>query len=267
MFRQVGGLLFFTMEYLEGLTLRQILLKYRRLPLGKAVGIIHRVCVTLEYAHQYAVHRDISPENIMILSDATVRLLDFGIAKALDLQGLSQKELPIGKSYYMSPEQRDNPATVDARTDIFSLGVVLFEMLTGELPSGYNRLTQVRPDVPEMLEKVIGWALATRDQRYPTARHFRKAVDGCYKIYKKNKDIAKPQTPQEKPVQKNGAPPGSPKKGMPETLRTAQADWEEWERHLEQRRAERVAAPPVPPPAKPGWLSIAEALRKWTKKE
>jgi serine/threonine protein kinase len=190
--RQSVSLLYFTMEYLDGQTLREILQRHRRLSLGKAAGVVHRVCKTLEYAHQYTVHRDISPENIMVLSDANVRLLDFGIAKARDCAGLSDQEVPIGKTFYMSPEQRENPAAVDGRTDVFALGVVLFEMLTGELPSGYNRLSLLRPDLPPECEQIVEWALAPRNKRCG-ANEFRRAIVACYRLQQAQEAERPPQ--------------------------------------------------------------------------
>jgi len=179
--RRDDGFYFFTMELVKGWTLRRIMDHYGPLPLGKAVGLIHRLSRALEYSHQYTVHRDVSPENVMVLKDATVRLLDFGIAKAIDLSEIPSAELPIGKTFYMAPEQRSNPGAVDGRADIFSMGVVLFEMLAGTLPTGYNRLTHIRDDVPDELDAIIGKALAPVERRFATAREFRQAVEAVYK--------------------------------------------------------------------------------------
>lgn len=182
--REWNSLLFFTMELVKGNTLRRMLEVHGSLSLGKSAGLIHRVCLALEYAHKYTVHCDISPENIMVAPDATVQILDFGVAKAFDYAADSGPQIPLGKAHYLAPEQSRSGAPIDARTDIFSLGVVFFEMLTGELPSGYTRLTEICPDLPTECDQVVADALAPFEQRIKTAKELRKRVAACYTIYK-----------------------------------------------------------------------------------
>jgi serine/threonine protein kinase len=114
---------------------------------GVPDSILRPLCDALEYAHRFTVHRDISPENMMVLEDGSVKLLDFGIAKAKDaaaIAGVTRDGL--GKAYYIAPEQRKDAAHVDARADIFSLGVTFFELLTGayQMPFGVSHVTGFR---------------------------------------------------------------------------------------------------------------------------
>lgn len=200
---QAGPLLYYTMEYLEGQSLRDILNQRGKLAFRDAVALMHPLCLALEHAHQFTVHRDISPENVMVLRSGKVRLLDFGIAKALDPGTLTATETSMGKAYYMAPEQRKDAAHVDARADIYSLGVMLFEMLTGEMPMGINRVTALCPDLPTECDELIAKALAPLDQRYKTTGEFRKALEQCYKAHDRAKHAgAEKETEQPIPVAK-----------------------------------------------------------------
>ena len=180
--RQAGPLLLFTMEYLEGKTLREILNERGKLPLDETVALLEKLCDALEYAHQFTVHRDISPENVMLLPDGRVKLLDFGIAKSMDPSTYTATQMSMGKAYYMAPEQRKDAAAVDHRADIFPLGVMFFEMLTGEMPMGYNRLTDMAPDVPAECDEVIGKAIVPVGQRYNAVSEFRRAIHACEEV-------------------------------------------------------------------------------------
>jgi serine/threonine protein kinase len=128
------------MEFVDGMTLRQ-LLQARRLASAEALAIVPQICQALQYAHdQGIIHRDIKPENILLDKKGQVKIADFGIAKLLDQapQGyfLTGAKDVVGTPHYMAPEQIEKPQTVDHRADIYSLGVVFYEMLTGELPLG-----------------------------------------------------------------------------------------------------------------------------------
>jgi serine/threonine protein kinase len=158
-FGQTQGNCYLLMEFVDGLTLRQ-LFHTRRLSPAEALGIVPKICEALQYAHNEGiVHRDIKPENILLDKKGQVKIADFGIARILDTNGrdalprvpadqqvgptssaerksnLTQNQV-IGTPHYMAPEQIEKPATVDHRADIYSLGVVFYEMLTGELPLG-----------------------------------------------------------------------------------------------------------------------------------
>jgi serine/threonine protein kinase len=176
-----GDSLFFTMEYLRGMALRNFMRERGRLPLDVAAPILRQLCDALEYAHQLMVHRDLSPENVMVLPDGSIKLLDFGLARMVDRDTMTVTGAALGKAYYMSPEQRKDSAHVDARTDIYALGVMLFEMLTGEFPFGHQRLRDLRPDVPAACDELIARCLAPVDQRLKTAAEFRQGLNACFR--------------------------------------------------------------------------------------
>ena len=175
--RRSASLLFFTMEYVPGKSLRALLKEKPRLSLLEVAAILHPLCTALEYAHAYTVHRDISPENVMVCDDGAVKLLDFGLAKALDpAAALTRTRTSMGKAYYMAPEQRRDAAHVDARADIYPLGVMFFEMLTGELPVGYSKLTELRPELPGECDRLLRQTLVRAERRFrevgEECRHF-----------------------------------------------------------------------------------------------
>ncbi len=174
-----GHLLFFTMEYLEGRTLRQGMNRRGRLPLDETARILARLCDALAYAHQYTVHRDLSPENVMLLPDGGIKLLDFGIAKTLDPSSFTSSNMAMGKAYYMAPEQRKDAAHIDARADIWSLGVMFFEMLSGEMPMGYASVTDAIPELPPACDDVFRGAVVPVERRFKTLDAFMDALDRC----------------------------------------------------------------------------------------
>jgi tetratricopeptide (TPR) repeat protein len=189
-----AGQLWYTMPYVEGETLRQRLLREKQLPLDDARRIALQVLSALEYAHGHGViHRDVKPENILLEDDQAV-LADLGIARAVGAVGedrLTETGLSLGTPAYMSPEQACAEPNIDRRTDIYSLGSVLYEMLAGEPPyTGptpqvivARRLTEPPPrlrtirDAPESLEQAIHRALARNAaDRFATARDFARAI-------------------------------------------------------------------------------------------
>ena len=187
--------LWFTMPFVEGESLRDRLRRERQLPVDDALQIGHAAALGLEYAHQHGVvHRDIKPENILLTRDGSTLVADFGIARALegsDAQ-LTETGVVVGTPAYMSPEQAGGDPRLDARTDIYSLGCVLYEMLSGEPPfTGatvqallVRRLTEtprsirdVRETVPPALEQVVFKALAKAPaDRYATAAQLGQAL-------------------------------------------------------------------------------------------
>jgi TolB-like protein len=192
---EVGGLLYYVMPYIEGESLRHRLLKQGRLPLEDALHIVLDVADALSYAHaQGVVHRDIKPENILLSGGHPV-VADFGIARAISAAGgesLTQTGHAIGSPGYMSPEQAMG-GPVDARTDIYSLGCMLFELLTGELPVGAGlgtvanwealgtggALRGVRTGEVRAVKHVISRSLATLPQdRFATIDEFSAALGG-----------------------------------------------------------------------------------------
>ena len=176
------GQIFLAMEYVEGKTLRQII-SGSQLQIDDIGDITTQICKGLSKAHQAGiVHRDIKPENILINEDGRVKILDFGLAKLKGVSTLTKEKSTMGTVYYMSPEQASG-GEVDFRTDIWSVGVVLYEMFTGQVPFKeeyelailYSILNeeptpvrQLRPNVPIELEQVVNKALAKNlSKRYP----------------------------------------------------------------------------------------------------
>ncbi|MCX5636686.1 MAG: protein kinase, partial [Planctomycetota bacterium] len=135
-----GGLYYFIMEFVDGTDLRRVIQGGEISP-KEALAIVPQICAALQYAHEEGVvHRDIKPENILLDKKGRVKIADFGLAKLLDRPAtsytLTHPELKMGTPHYMAPEQIEHPHDVDHRADIYSLGVVFYEMLTGELPLG-----------------------------------------------------------------------------------------------------------------------------------
>src|SRR5881296_86708 len=185
---EAGGLFYYVMPYVEGESLRHRLLRERRLPLGEALHIAGDVADALGFAHgQGIIHRDIKPENILLSGDHAI-VADFGIARAISAAGvltLTGAGQALGSPGYMSPEQAVGSAQLDARTDVYSLGCVLFEMLAGEPPAASlterlirnwsalessAALRRVDAGVVRAVKHTISRALALLpDDRFPTA--------------------------------------------------------------------------------------------------
>ncbi|HEX5223428.1 MAG TPA: protein kinase [Verrucomicrobiae bacterium] len=181
-FGQVNGLPFFIMEYVDGLNLRQ-LERTKKLSAREALQIVPQICEALQFAHDEGiVHRDIKPDNILIDKKGRVKIADFGIAKLMG--GETEPDLTatkgvIGTPHYMAPEQVEKPETVDHRADIFALGVVFYEMLTGELPIGKFAPPSVgRLEVDVRLDEVVLRALEKKPEfRYQQASQVKTAVE------------------------------------------------------------------------------------------
>lgn len=154
-----GDIIYISMEYLEGKSLRGILEGLptgQRLPLGQTLRIFDELCAALEYAHQYTVHRDIKPENVMIGFSGSVKLMDFGISKLMANTRLTGASIVMGTPFYMSPEQVRNSRDVDARSDIYSVGVMLYEVLTGNVPTGVPKpASQMAKEVPPSIDAIV----------------------------------------------------------------------------------------------------------------
>jgi len=190
---EADGLLFYVMPSMEGRSLRERLDKERQLSLPEALRLTSEVAAALDYAHRHnVVHRDIKPENIL-LHEGAAMVADFGIGKALSDGGVSitQTGFAVGTPAYMSPEQSAGETTTDGRSDLYSLGCVLYEMLTGEPPfTGItpqaiiakrfvSPIPKVRTtrDVPEGVDAAVSRALArTPVDRYSTAAEFAAAL-------------------------------------------------------------------------------------------
>ena len=181
-FGQANGLPFFIMEFVDGLNLRQ-LEQAGKLSAREALQIVPQICEALQFAHDEGiVHRDIKPENILLDKKGRVKIADFGIAKILSSgPGVAITETggAIGTPHYMAPEQMEKPMSVDHRADIFSLGVVFYEMLTGELPLGkFGPPSSRKVEVDVRLDDVVLRALEKDPElRYQHASQVKTAVD------------------------------------------------------------------------------------------
>jgi tRNA A-37 threonylcarbamoyl transferase component Bud32 len=173
-FGDVDGLYYFTMEYVAGSNLRD-LLEAGALPPAQAGDIVRQLCEALEYAHDEGlVHRDIKPENILLDKKGRVKVADFGLARLVGLTPayltLTGTHEVMGTLLYMAPEQMKRTHSVDHRADLYSLGVVLYEMLTGELPLGRFAPPSHKAAVNAQLDQVVLRALAREPaERYQDA--------------------------------------------------------------------------------------------------
>jgi beta-lactam-binding protein with PASTA domain/tRNA A-37 threonylcarbamoyl transferase component Bud32 len=188
---------FIVMEYVEGHTVRDILRDGQAVPIEEAVEITAGVLSALEYSHHAGiVHRDIKPANVMLTPTGAVKVMDFGIARAMadSAATMTQTQAVIGTAQYLSPEQARGE-TVDTRSDLYSTGCLLFELLTGRPPFtgdspvavAYQHVREPAPapssfasDVPESLDRITLKALAKeRDSRYSTAAEFRSDLEAA----------------------------------------------------------------------------------------
>jgi TolB-like protein/tetratricopeptide (TPR) repeat protein/tRNA A-37 threonylcarbamoyl transferase component Bud32 len=192
---QASDLLYYVMPYVEGESLRRRLERDKQLPLEEALQLARAVAAALDYAHRHGiVHRDIKPENVM-LHEGEPMVTDFGIAKALSAAAadtLTQTGATVGTPAYMSPEQAAGAVELDGRSDVYSLGCVVYEMLAGRTPfvgptaqaiiaqcftNPPPPLRTVRADVPEWTERVVTKALAKEPgDRYATAAQLSQAL-------------------------------------------------------------------------------------------
>src|SRR6202165_2776953 len=183
---QAKGFKFITMEFVDGRDLRAVLRERGKLPADETVRIIAQVCRALESAHAVGVvHSDLKPQNIMLDAKDRIYVMDFGIAHSLETPGMTQTGALLGTPEYMSPEQAKG-IKVDARSDLFALGIIFYEMLTGISPYKADtalatllKRTQERPPSPAEVDPTIPKAISDvvmkcleidRDHRYSTAR-------------------------------------------------------------------------------------------------
>jgi serine/threonine-protein kinase len=189
-----GDVAFIAMELVEGRELREVIREGALTP-SQAVEVAALVAEALAYAHERGViHRDIKPGNIMVLADGRVKIMDFGIARLKEPTVKTQTGVLLGSPQYMSPEQISGQA-LDGRADVFSLGVVLYEMITGVKPFDAADLTQVlfwvvnlpakppserKPGLPAVVDYILARALKKRpEERYATAVELAKDLRAC----------------------------------------------------------------------------------------
>lgn len=168
-FGQANGLFYLVMEYVDGLNLRQAMQAGRFSP-AAALAIVPQICDALQYAHGEGIlHRDIKPENILLDTKGRVKIADFGIAKLVrpeeNPEALTSAGAAVGTPHYMAPEQLEKPQEVDQRADIYSLGVVFYELLTGELPIGRFALPSEKSAVDPRVDPIVLKALEKEKER------------------------------------------------------------------------------------------------------
>jgi serine/threonine-protein kinase len=181
---------YYAMEYIEGKTLFEVLERRGRLPWEEVVALGKQLCAALQHAHEQGIiHRDLKPSNLMVLADGTLKLTDFGIAKDLDVTQLTSANCTVGTASYMSPEQCKGERNLTHRSDLYSLGIVLYELLTGEKPfeadnamdmflqhvnGKFERPSRVVMDIPPWLDTLVCQLL----EKKPEKRPFDAAVVG-----------------------------------------------------------------------------------------
>src|SRR5215510_10212797 len=189
------GWAYLVMEWLDGTMLDDELFEEGAFSVERAAGMLDQICAAVEHAHgRGIIHRDLKPGNIMLVKDEqdeeTIRILDFGIAKALDATFGTNTQIS-GTYNYTSPEQLTKGAMIDRRADIYSLGIILYQVLTGDLPfdadsmpelvklhseAAPRPLRQVKPEIPQAIEDVVLKALSKKPaDRYPSATELARA--------------------------------------------------------------------------------------------
>ncbi len=183
----VGKILYISMEYVEGNSLREVMDRLpagQRLPIKTTLKVIDELCGALSYAHEYTIHRDIKPDNIMCGANMAIKLMDFGISKLTSRSNLTATSVVMGTPHYMAPEQIRNSKAVDLRADIYSVGVVLYELVTGNIPSGIPKpASQIISDVPPTLDPIIEKCVDHNPRnRFQSAAELRKALAPIIKL-------------------------------------------------------------------------------------
>jgi eukaryotic-like serine/threonine-protein kinase len=186
---------FIVMEYIEGSTLNDVIKEKARLQVETAINIASQICDALEHAHQnQIIHRDIKPHNILIGKNGRVKVTDFGIARAADSSQITQTGSVVGSVHYFSPEHAKGTLT-GAKSDLYSLGIVLYQMLTGRLPffgespisvalkhlqEDVEEPRKVNPLIPQSVENIILKAMRKKpDERYQSAREMQDDLEKC----------------------------------------------------------------------------------------
>ena len=226
-----NGKYFIVMEYVEGKTLKQLIKKRGSLTLPEVIDIMLQLTSAIAHAHEsYIIHRDIKPQNVIILEDGRVKIMDFGIAVALNAGELTQTNSVMGTVYYIPPEQA-NGGKADIKSDIYSLGILMYELVTGHVPfKGENpvevaikhmseplpSICEYDPEMPQSIENIILKAAAKNPQnRYSSAMEMHEDLKTAlnkdrfnepkivYEYKEKGFDEIKEETPKRARSQRN----------------------------------------------------------------
>jgi serine/threonine-protein kinase len=205
------GVYYFVMDYVQGNTLRD-LLRGNRIPQDTTIKITLQVCRAIAHAHANGVvHRDMKPENVLLDREQNVRIADFGLADIVGTQTwgtLTGSNMAMGTAHYMAPEQRRDAKRVDLRADIYSMGIMIYEMLTGEIPAGhFKRPSEQAPGVNAAFDKItIRCLQMAPEDRYQAAEELARDLRSAFPAH------APDQTPLAPPVAP-AAPPKAPAPG------------------------------------------------------
>ncbi len=177
-----SGMLYFAMEYVDGTDVAKLMQRDGKLHPQHAVAIAMRVCEALTYAHARGVlHRDIKPANVIVAADGSVKVADFGLAKVTDdsLTAITTGSIALGTHDFVAPERYIQGVAVDHRADLYSLGVMLYQMLTGQIPRGRFRLPSELVGVDPRFDHIIIKTMEPeRDHRYASATELREVLHG-----------------------------------------------------------------------------------------
>jgi eukaryotic-like serine/threonine-protein kinase len=202
-----AGQYYIVMEYVEGKNLKDLIKKRGKLTLSEVIDIMLQITDGMSVAHDsYIIHRDIKPQNIMILENGMVKIMDFGIAMAMNSTQLTQTNSVMGSVHYIPPEQANGKGAI-LQSDIYSMGIVMYELLTGTLPyRGDNAveialkhlkeplpsIREILPNIPTSVENIIIKATAKNPKnRYADAREMHMDLLTCLEINGKVRAIAK----------------------------------------------------------------------------
>jgi serine/threonine protein kinase len=241
--RTTDGQLYFVMEYVDGTDVQRMIAREGKLPPEHALAVTAHLCDALGYAHkQGIIHRDIKPSNVLIDSDGRVKVADFGLAKLTDKAqntGLTQTGMAMGTPDYVAPETLTLGVEVDGRADIYAVGVMLYQMLTGDIPRGMFKMpSQKFQSIDPRFDAIVRRALEhDREERYQTSHQLRIDLDVILTTPR-----AEPGRESSAVVPKQDTPPPPGRTVVPSSRNPGST---------QQRRPTPPPEPPPPPPAPP----------------